>query len=583
MNRRRHAARRPALTVLTLLILAVSGAAGPATAQVMAQDQSARDATAAAPPVEPPVLDEKLGELEEGLYEGTGVRDLRSYRPDPSVVMTDRRELKGTDRWAINVRREGIALLRGARRVAWVPMSTPGVATLPEITEAIDDPRWIEEVDDGVFLLRAALVHGSGTRLKIAGPRVREMRLADRPDVFLLGAKRAQAEIRDTRVVGWDERRDAVDADHEFSRPFILYTNGARLDIVNSEIAYLGYDRTSAYGLSWRKGGATGSVTNSDVHHLLFGMYSFEAADIELRDSKWHDCVYYGIDPHDFSTGMVVEGNTMTDNGSHGLIFSKGVTGGLIRNNRIERNAGNGIVMDFVSDGALIVDNEVNDNKGDGIVILGSSAAHVADNRVSGNRIGLRVNLRARRNVFERNHVVGNRVGAQIYDGARATSLRDNTFRDSTNTGVVLNGAQTRLQGGEISGSGVGVDVRGVATADGVSISDVDRGIEVRDVGILRARNLRIDAEESGVQAAPGSLTRIFDSQIDAPEPVTGALRAEEGNELRVPLAALWLVLAGVAFLVIAVLLHLVHQLRNRRYARVRRPPVAPPGVTNVR
>lgn len=576
----------PGLTVLAMAAFVVAvlallvGGAGPAAAQETAPGRTTQDAAEpVAPPPEPPALDAPLGEAKEV----RGERGVRSYVPNPAAVLRARPSIAETDRWAIVVRPKRIELLHGARRVRVIDHQTRDAITLPKIAAKVDDPRWIEEVDDGVFLLRAALVHGAGTRLKIAGPRVRELRLADRPDVFLIGANGARAVIRDTRVVGWDERRRGVDTEYELSRPFILYTFGSRLDIRGSEIAYLGYNRGSAYGLSWREEGATGSVVDSDVHHLFFGMYSYEAVDIELRDSRWHDCVYYGIDPHDFTTGMVVEGNESYDNGSHGIIFSTGVTHGVVRDNVVHGNAGNGIVMDFKSDDALIVGNDVRDNEGDGIVILGSSKTRVEDNDISGNRVGMRVNLTSRGNVLAGNRVSDSRVGAQIYDGARTTILRDNLFRDSSDTGVVLNGARTQLHGGRITGAGVGVHVRGVATADGVAIDDVARGVEVSDVGILRARNLRIDATAAGVDAETGSLTRIYDSAIDAPEPVVGTLRAEQGNRLRVPLATLWLVLAGVGFLVIALLLHLVHQLRNRRYAHVLRAPVAPPGVTNVR
>jgi parallel beta-helix repeat protein len=541
---------------------------------------STATAAPSAPPVEPPRIDAPLGESKEV----RGERGVRSYEPNPAAVLTARRELHGTGRWAIVVGRQRIELLRGATRVRTVPRARGGAdITLPEVAAAIDDPRWIEENDDGVFLLRAALVHGRNTRLTIAGPRVSELRLADRPDVFLLGANGARGIIRDTKIVGWDERRATVDTEHELSRPFILYTFGGQLDVLRSEIAYLGYNRGSAYGLSWREQRATGSVVDSNVHHLFFGMYSYEAIDIELRDSRWHDCVYYGIDPHDFTEGMVVVGNESFGNGSHGIIFSNGVSGGTVRGNVVHDNGGNGIVMDYRSDAVTITGNVVRDNGGDGIVVLGSSDVEVTANEVTGNRVGLRVNLTSNDNVFADNEVAGNRVGVQVYGGARSTMVRGNVIRDSRETGIIADGARTHVEGGSVVGGDVGIDVRGLATVTGTTIEDVRRGVSVRETGIVRARDLQISASEVGVQAPSGSLVRVFGSEVFAPEPFRGIPRDERNNVERLPWSSLWLVGAGVAFVLVAVLLHLVHQIRNPPHRRRDRMVAAPPGVTNAR
>jgi parallel beta-helix repeat protein len=557
-------------TALLIAVALALPAAGPATARTPSTER------AAAPPSEPPVLTEPLGSDQAATYRGTGNRALRGYLPGPLAVIQARSLLAGTDRFAIAITRTTIALVHGARTVRSLPLPD-GTLTLSRISEAVDDPRWIAQVEPGVYLLRAALVHGRGTTLEIAGPDVRELRLADRPDVFLGGVNGGTARVADTRIVGWDERTDRVDVDYELSRPFIIYGHGARLDVVRSEIAYLGYDRGSAYGLSWREGGATGSVVDSDVHHMFFGMYSYEASDLELRDSRWHDCVYYGIDPHDFSTGVEIVGNEVYRNGTHGIIVSRGVNDAVIRGNRSHDNAGNGIVLDAGSDRGRVVDNDVDDNRGDGIVVLGSSQARIERNTITGNRVGVRVNLRSLDNVIEGNLVRRNRVGLQIYDGALGSVLRDNEVVGSGTTGMVLDGGSTMVDGGRITDTGVGVSVRGVAQLNGVEIGRVERGVEVRRTGILQGHDLRINASRVGVQLREGADAELHDSQISAHEAVTGDLRREAGNVRQLPFA--WLTVAGLAFLGLAVVMQVLHRLRNRETAAV----VVPGGVTNVR
>ncbi|CAM9773108.1 unnamed protein product, partial [Discosporangium mesarthrocarpum] len=61
-----------------------------------------------------------------------------------------------------------------------------------------------------------------------------------------------------------------------------------RLDIVDSEMGYLGYQASESYGLAWKvRGfckdksnpgifdgvGVYGDILRSDIHHLFFGMY----------------------------------------------------------------------------------------------------------------------------------------------------------------------------------------------------------------------------------------------------------------------------------------------------------------------
>jgi len=80
-----------------------------------------------------------------------------------------------------------------------------------------------------------------------------------------------------------------------------------------------------------------------------------------------------------------------------------------------------------------------------------------------------------------------------------------------------------------------------------------------------------------GVQLREGADAELHDSQISAHEAVTGDLRREAGNVRQLPFA--WLTVAGLAFLGLAVVMQVLHRLRNRETTAV----VVPGGVTNVR
>ncbi len=117
-----------------------------------------------------------------------------------------------------------------------------------------------------------------------------------------------------------------------WKRPRLLPVPETRLDISDSELAYLGYGYLESYGVSWRvadvalgTGIATGVVTGSEFHHNYFGAYTYGAVDMVWTGNEFHDNDVYGLDPQDDSRDFLVEGNSFHDNGKHGLIFFKPV------------------------------------------------------------------------------------------------------------------------------------------------------------------------------------------------------------------------------------------------------------------
>lgn len=473
--------------------------------------------------------------------------------------------------WALRLVEEG-------RLVETIPFS--GVdTTLPAIADAVGDPAWIAQAGPGTYELRAALVQAPGTTLAVRSPAVEELRLVDHPGVFL-GGDDARVLIEGVTVTSWSREGTGPDTVHEDGRPFILYEDGARLDIVDAEIAHLGSDRGSAYGVSWRLDGATGEVRGSEFHHNFFGIYTFEAHGLVVRDNVFRDHVFYGVDPHDFSTNLLIEDNVAYRNGSHGIIVSYGVTDSVIRHNRSFRNHGNGIVLDDGSDRNHVVANLVEGNRGDGIVLLGSGDSTVARNVIRDNRVGVRVNNEgAVGNVVRNNLIEGNRVGVEAYRGAADLRLIDNVVRDHIDTGLRLAAARTWVHGGVVSDVDTGIDVRSLVDVDRVRISGVDRGVRIAPGAVASVEELRIDAVDVGVAVDEPADTTLRSSRIDAATPVRGPLTLAEANVMSsAPFVRSWLPIAGVAVLVVAVAFELLRGFRSRHQA----PPRAPAAVWNT-
>jgi parallel beta-helix repeat protein len=500
-------------------------------------------------------------------------RHIEPYEPYPLAVVTHPGVAPADRGRSIVLHLDHIELLDGAAAVVRrIPFDARAEVRLENVVAAVADPDWISRDPAGVVLLRAALVQAQGTHLTISAPGVREVRLAVLPGVFLAGMS-ATARIDHVRVWSWKSDGTGPDPDSTHHRPFIDYEGGSRLDVVSSEVAFLGSDRVSAYGISWRQGGTTGEILDSDFHNNFFGVYTYEARDLVFRGNRFHDNTRYGCNQHDFTTGLVVEDNESWANGSHGFIFSRGVTEGVLRRNYAHDNNGNGIMMHLGSDGNVIVANRVEHNGLDGIVITDSWHEVVADNLVRGNRVGIRSDGESLDNRFAGNRVIDNATGIELHDGTRGSILERNVIRGSKSTALVLAAPGSQVSGGVVEGGFKGVDVRAPASLTGVSMRQVEQGLIVGRGVSLATRDLTIEAAQVAVVAERGAVVQIAASRLQAHQATSGAGvhlgPGIEQEKARVP----WLRVAGIVFIAAAITLEVVRRLRNRRdHASLRVP-----------
>lgn len=517
-----------------------------------------------------PLPSERTNET-DALYNGTDPnRNLLPYSPF-RIINYPCANFPG-DLRATVVYRDAIVLLQGGAVYRTIPFDASQTVGLKAVVEAVADPDWMVEVAAGVFQLDTALIQLGTTSLEITAPDVTEVRFTDRRDVFL-GGRGASVLIDGVTVTSWDANRGGPDLNADDGRAFILYERGSRLDIIDSRIEWLGSDRSGAYGTSWRTGGTTGSTINTVYDNNWFGVYTFEARDIVFRGNTFSNNVYYGLDPHDYSYGLIVEDNVAFGNGSHGLIFSRGVVDSVMRNNHSYDNGGNGIVLDLVSDRNVIENNLVENNKKDGIVLLASGNSQVINNTVRGNRTGIRLNQVGTTDVIiEGNIIDANRVGIHAYGGASGVDITDNLIFNSSRAAIVADAGDVTITRTEIAGAPVGVDARSATDVDTALIRGVDTGLVVRDAGVLEVRNTEIDAAVIGVHLFEGTQVSLATStDVSAPTEVLVPSRPQAWRT--------YLPLIGIAIILIAIVLEIVRGARTagERYR------LAPPGVVNIR
>ncbi|MBC8075448.1 MAG: right-handed parallel beta-helix repeat-containing protein [Chloroflexales bacterium] len=262
--------------------------------------------------------------------------------------------------------------------------------------------------------------------------------------------------FRNSKLTSWDTTKNAVDTYYQDGRAYYLTFEGGRTDFYASEAAFLGYKDGEASGVAWRKcadntnavTGATGDIHDSDFHDNLFGMYSYQAYGIWAKNTRMHNNVLYGFDPHDYSDFFIFENNQVYDNGKHGIIFSRWCEKNIIRNNTVYNSHNHGIMLDRRTNYNFIVNNVVRNNQ-DGIAIFQSTDNVIAANNVYDNLTGLRINATP----VPPTNGIPDRTPDQP---SLRNQVLNNTFANNQNYGVYFyNRADSNtIKGNTISGNG---------------------------------------------------------------------------------------------------------------------------------
>ncbi len=290
------------------------------------------------------------------------------------------------------------ASVRWAASSGRVYVEGPGTMTLSDLVAAADGAP-IREVSPGIWQVDAEVIVEDGARLELhsraQGGDVDELRL--RSDnlpvprsVTSIRADWGTLSMCGIRLLSWDAAVGGPDTEYaRFGRAYVgvrsrLAPDGvtaleSRMDIVGCEISHLGYDDAESYGLTWKVAGEEtpdlfervdvyGDVRDSRIHHNYFGLYFFGAQGMNIVSNEVAHCVEYGVDPHDDSDQLLIEGNDVHHDGNHGIIASRRCDRLVIRSNVVGSNRNNGIMLHRSSDDCVIEGNRVSDNADAGIV-----------------------------------------------------------------------------------------------------------------------------------------------------------------------------------------------------------------------
>ncbi|MEZ4859694.1 MAG: right-handed parallel beta-helix repeat-containing protein [Caldilineaceae bacterium] len=329
----------------------------------------------------------------------------------------------------------------------------------------------------GTWLLTANIEIRTTARLQIAAP-VQVLRLESTASRFvrILAEQGGYLLINGVKVTSWDTTTNAVDETTD-SRSYLLATEGGRMDILNSEVAYLGYlslgqSSGPTSGVSWYKRlnaldpltGSTGRVDNSNFHHNKFGIFASQAYSLTILSSQIHDNLQTGLHITDGAQTLDVGSNTVTANGEDGILVTKESPNNNIHDNTVHSNAQHGISLDRTSN-TTVAGNTIYNNQ-DGIALSQASDNTIRGNNTHDNKNGIRVsagsNTLAGNNQLTNNTVANNTEnGIYFYSHADNNFLTGNTVTGSQINGIYIKSGNNRLERNTITGNATGLKIAG--------------------------------------------------------------------------------------------------------------------------
>jgi parallel beta-helix repeat protein len=354
----------------------------------------------------------------------------------------------------------------------------PGLNTLSDIKKDLAHAPLIE-VDPAkhIWYLGANIELSEGATLLLHGHKIGgdtdELRLKSthskaRSSFVSISADWGTIDIADTEITSWNNTVNGPDKNPNAHRAFILARsalnadgvtpNESRMNIVNSDISYLGFNAAESYGLSWKVDVATpdlyakvhvfGDVTNSRIHNCFRGPYTFGASGMHFLNNEIDHNASYGLDIFDFSNNTDIEDNSFHDNVKHGLIVvrSDNVT---IKNNVSQNNLLDGIILFQNVDNSLVQDNQIFNNKSDGIGVTDGHGNTLTGNTITGNVNGITLSEGSSDNVVSDNMIALNTGnGIDFYQGRIGSSVQDgrpernyfinNTVQNNAGDGIRL-------------------------------------------------------------------------------------------------------------------------------------------------
>jgi poly(beta-D-mannuronate) C5 epimerase len=259
---------------------------------------------------------------------------------------------------------------------------------LSKIYQVVNDKSVLEKDPHGVWILNAIIKVNPLAKLTINRTDTSWLKITNKilqesqPNFISISGN---AKIEGVKITSWDPFSNNVirqNVNGSIPRPYILITKGAgSVNVLNSEIAFLGYNSFPSNGFSYSSGGNGSSIINNTFHDMWQGFYSDDIGFITIKNNKYYNNLRYGIDPHTGSHDLSIIGNTVYNNSNIGIICSENCYNILFDNNIVHNNGVAGLMFSRDSNNSTAKNNYAYNEK-IGISIFSSSNDKVYNNLV---------------------------------------------------------------------------------------------------------------------------------------------------------------------------------------------------------
>lgn len=299
-----------------------------------------------------------------------------------------------------------------------IVMLRKGLMTLRQLSKA--QPEAVVSLGHGRYLARLPLGIAADAALVIEQGET--LRLSEERGAFLINA--GEFYLLHGALTGWRETQNqqATFVNKAAFRPFYTAWSSSRTYMFGSTVSHLGSASSKAYGLTLstyteadeafapmtidRHQSPRGWLIGNRFEDLFYGFYCYEANGVVVVGNEYVNNIYYGIDPHDRSHGLIIaENHVWGSRIRHGIIVSRDVSDSFIFRNVSHDNAKAGIMLDRQSNRNVVAQNVSYQNGSDGIVLYESDDNLIWANQVYHNaNHGIR--FRNSRNVHLADNVV---------------------------------------------------------------------------------------------------------------------------------------------------------------------------------
>ena len=343
-----------------------------------------------------------------------------------------------------------------------ITISCTAGTRLTDVNNVMQNPAILKKESNGVWTLSANLVVAKNGNFVIDSIDTSWLKIISSSTKAFGLQNYGTLKIDSVKITSWDATKNSyasTSTDGKTQRAYIVSKSGAtgKMDILNSEIAYLGRDVSGEHGLDYY--GGDGSLTqNNNIHHNWRAFYSAGVGSITFTKNVVHDNLQYGVDPHSGTHDMYITYNKVYNN-NHGIICSVKCYNMHIENNELYNNQRDGIFMDAGSHHSTIANNKIY-NEDEGIQLPSLSYSEVFGNTITDSNYGIVIYTQIG-SVYDRDDMCGSigcvsiknnihdntikvsRAGIVMKGGASANTISSNFMSGNSQYGITVDGSTT--------------------------------------------------------------------------------------------------------------------------------------------